>query len=189
MNQRSLDELLRLPEPDPPLGAKIHDFAERLAMSEAARIQPFWHAVYQKHFSNMVACVLLQGDTASQRQGKDRAIHLANGQVLHIDEKSRDRADDRDILLEYLSNDRTGAPGWMECDKSIDYMAYAFVPLRRVYIFPWPQLRRAWLHYKAEWQATYAPVVTPNRTYRTYSTPVPTKVLQRAVSTAAVIQV
>lgn len=189
MNQRSLDELMRLPEPAPAPEARIHDFRERLAASEAARLQPFWEAVYRKHFPNMVACVLLQGDTASQRQGKDRAIHLANGQVLHIDEKSRDRTDDRDILLEYLSNDRTGAPGWMECDKAIDYMAYAFVPIRRVYIFPWPQLRRAWLHYKAEWQAAYPPVPARNRTYTTYSTPVPTKVLQKAVSTAAVIQV
>lgn len=188
MTQRSLDELLRQPEQPPKPGAPVHDFRTSLAKSEAASLEPFWEQVYRKHFPTMVACVPLRGDTAAQRQGKDRAIHLANGDVLYIDEKSRDRHDDRDILLEYLSNDRTGAPGWIECDKSIDYLAYAFLPRKRVYLFPWLQLRRAWAHYKDQWKADYRPIPARNATYTTYCTPVPTHVLRAAISTAAIIQ-
>ncbi len=190
MTQRTLDELLRLPEQPARPDAIIHDFDTSLRASEEGSLEPFWDEVYRKHFPNMVACVPLRGDTVAQRQGKDRAIHLANGDVLYIDEKIRPkRLDDSDILLEYLSNDRTGAPGWIECDKSIDYLAYAFVMRKRVYLFPWAQLRRAWCHYKVQWQADYAPIGTRNRTYMTYSTPVPTKVLRAAVSTAAIIQI
>lgn len=187
--QRSLDELLRIPEEPARAGAKIHHFDQSLRESEQGSLEPFWADVYARHFPTMVACVPLRGDTESQRQGKDRAIHLANGDVLHVDEKIRPkRRDDRDILLEYLSNSRTGSAGWIEQDKAIDYLAYAFVSLRRVYIFPWLQLRRAWLHYKIEWQAQYAPVAARNNTYTTYSTPVPTVILRKAISTAAIIQ-
>ena len=187
--QHRLDELMRIPEQPARVDAVIHDFAASLKRSEEGSLEPFWEEIYRRHFPSMVACVPLRGDTASQRQGKDRAIHLANGDVLHIDEKIRpSRRNDSDILLEYLSNDRTGALGWIEQDKAIDYLAYAFVAIRKVYIFPWLQLRRAWCHYKVEWQAQYAPVPGKNRTYTTYSTPVPTAVLRKAVSTAAIIQ-
>lgn len=189
MTQRSFDELLRQPELPPSPGAKVHNFHSSLAKSEEGSLEPFWDQVYRKHFPTMVACVPLRGDTAAQRQGKDRAIHLANGDVLYIDEKIRpDRYDDRDILLEYLSNDRTGAPGWIECDKAIDYLAYAFIPRKRAYLFPWLQLRRAWSHYRDRWQAENKPIAAKNQGYITYSTPVPTKELRAAVSVAAVIQ-
>lgn len=189
IEQRSLDELMRIPEAVASPDAKIHRFDQSLQISEAGGLEPFWDQVYRKHFPTLVACVPLRGDTAAQRQGKDRAIHLANGSVLYIDEKIRpNRRDDRDILLEYLSNDRTGAPGWIEQDKAIDYLAYAFVARKRVYIFPWLQLRRAWCHYKSIWQADYAPIPARNPTYTTYSTPVPTDILRKAVSTAAIIQ-
>ena len=73
MTQRSFDELLRQPELPPSPGAKVHNFHSSLAKSEEGSLEPFWDQVYRKHFPTMVACVPLRGDTAAQRQGKDRA--------------------------------------------------------------------------------------------------------------------
>jgi hypothetical protein len=187
MNQLTLFDAMKPLEAVPSSTAKVHNFEERLAYSEAASEEPFWEAVYRKHFPNMVQCVLLQGNHDSQRQGKDRAVHLSNGHVLYIDEKKREKVYN-DILLEYISVDTKNKPGWMECDKSIDYLAYAFMPSKTVYFFPWPQLRRAWNYYKTEWQARYKPVAARNGKYTTYCTPVPIDVLRRAVSTASVIK-
>jgi hypothetical protein len=53
------------------------------------------------------------GNTSSQRQGIDRVIHLANGQTIYIDEKKRASVYP-DILLEYISVDKTGALGMID---------------------------------------------------------------------------
>jgi hypothetical protein len=166
----------------------IHDFHERLAFSEAAGTEPFWDAVYRKAFPTLVGHMQTTGATASQRAGIDRVIHLANGKTLYVDEKKRER-DYADILLEYVSNDRTGAPGWIEKDLAIDYLAYAFMPSQRCYLFPWLILRRAWIGFGAKWKEQYKPVKAQNNTYATWSIPVPILVLRRAVSTAMIIDV
>ncbi|MFA6271402.1 MAG: hypothetical protein WC657_09450 [Candidatus Paceibacterota bacterium] len=164
-----------------------HDFRNSLAYSEVASDEPFWSAVYKKAFPNIVNQMLASGDTASQRMGIDRVVILANGQILKIDEKKR-AGTYQDILLEYISVDTTGAPGWMEKDLAIDYLAYAFMPTKKVYLFSWPILRRAWDHYKAKWIATYPKITAQNRGYKTISVAVPIDVLTAAVSAASVIQ-
>jgi hypothetical protein len=97
----------------------IHDFKERLEFSESASGEPFWDAIYRKAFPGMVSHMPCPGDTQSQRLGIDRLILLSSGRVLAIDEKKREQ-DYNDILLEYLSNDSTGAPGWIEKELQID---------------------------------------------------------------------
>lgn len=164
-----------------------HDFKERLAWSQAQSDEPFWDAVYRKAFPNLVATVYQSHDGPAQRSGIDRHVVLSNGSVLRIDEKKRER-DYGDILLEYLSNSTTGAPGWIEKDLLIDYLAYAFMPTRTVYLFPWLMLRRAWLHYKPEWTDRCKTIEARNPGYVTRSLAVPITVLQRAVQTAAVIR-
>lgn len=129
-----------------------------------------------------------KGNTDSQRQGIDRVIHLSNGKTLYVDEKKREK-DYGDILLEYISVDRTGAPGWMEKDLSIDYLAYAVMPCHRCYLFPWLMLRRAWLHYREQWIGKYETRVAKNSSYNTLSVAVPTAVLRSAVSQATLIDV
>lgn len=164
-----------------------HDFRTSLRYSEAASDEPFWDEIYRKAFPNLVNHMLASGDTQSQRQGTDRVIILANNVVLKIDEKKRTEVYN-DILLEYISVDTTGAPGWIEKDLAIDYLAYAFMPTKRVYLYPWIMLRRAWIHYKFEWLKDYKPVKAVNRGYNTFSLPVPIEVLKNAVSLASVIQ-
>lgn len=165
-----------------------HDFNERLQWSEAQSDEPFWDAVYRKAFPNMVNHMLGSGDTQSQRMGIDRVILLGNGKTLYIDEKKRGKMYN-DILLEFLSVDTTGAVGWIEKDLSIDYLAYAFMPNRRVYLFDWQMLRRAWLTFGEQWKQQCKIIIAKNKNYNTHSVAVPIKELRRAVSSATIIEV
>ena len=113
--------------------------------------EEFWSAIYNKAFPNLVNMMACPGDYASQRMGIDRVLLLSNGKVLKIDEKKREK-EYNDILLEYLSNDQTNAPGWIEKDLAIDYLAYAFIQSRRCYLFPWAILRRAWMDNRQDWK-------------------------------------
>jgi hypothetical protein len=164
-----------------------HDFRERLAYSEEASGDEFWEAVYRKAFPDMIAQIPCIGDNQAQRLGIDRFVTLSSGRVLRIDEKKRMKVYP-DILLEVVSVDRTNAPGWIEKDLQIDYLAYAFMPTKTVYLFDWLMLRRAWLHKGTEWRAKYGEKAAQNDGYRTISVPVPIEELRRAVGTAAVIQ-
>lgn len=164
-----------------------HNFKQSLEYSESASDEPFWDSVYRKAFPNLVNQMLASGDTISQRMGIDRVIILDNGKVLMIDEKKRAEVY-QDILLEYLSVSTTGAPGWIEKDLAIDFLAYAFMPIKRVYLFPWPLLRRAWIHYREDWIKTYRKVTAHNNGYDTLSVAIPIHVLVKAVSNASIIQ-
>ena len=167
--------------------ALVHNFLKDLAWSEKAGDEPFWNAIYHKAFPNMVSAMSCPGDFASQRMGIDRVILLSNGETIKIDEKKR-REDRGDILLEYISNDVTDAPGWIEKDLAIQYLAYAFIPSRRCYLFDWPMLRRAWLKFKDGWISRGPFIAAQNNGYKTISTAVPTKELLSAVSSARIIQ-
>jgi hypothetical protein len=167
----------------------VHGFREKLAWSEAQRDEPFWDAVYRKAFPNIVNHMPAPGDVASQRMGIDRVVLLANGKTLYIDEKKRGK-EYGDILLEYVSVDRTGAPGWIEKDMSIDFLAYAFIPTGRCYLFSWPLLRRAWELNGDGWKERYSPPIRArNRDYDTLSVAVPIPVLQRAIARSLVIDI
>ena len=167
--------------------AVVHDFRERLRFSERASDEPFWQAVYRKAFPGMVTMSLCPGNTQAQRIGIDRVITLSSGKILRIDEKKREKVY-QDILLEYLSVDATGAPGWIEKDLLIDFLAYAFMPTQRVYLFPWEMLRRAWLQFGGKWKEEYPHIEAKNNGYSTWSVPVPIRVLRSAVHRAAIIQ-
>lgn len=165
----------------------IHDFATDLEFSNEASEEAFWDAVYRKAFPNLVNHMPCPGDFASQRMGIDRIILLSNGKTLAIDEKKRREVYD-DVLLEYVSADTVNTPGWIEKDLAIDYLAYAFMPIQTVYLYPWPQLRRAWLHNKPDWLRTYKTISANNGSYRTLSVAVPLNDLRRAVWSALVIK-
>lgn len=166
----------------------VHQFRERLEWSEAQRDEPFWDVVYRKAFPNLVNHMPTPGDVASQRMGIDRVVFLANSRTIHIDEKKRGK-EYGDILLEYVSVDTTGAPGWIEKDLAIDFLAYAFIPSGRCYLFSWPLLRLAWQNNKERWKTIYRPVIARNNGYKTFSLPVPIPELQRSIARALLIEV
>lgn len=174
-------------------GLTVHDFRADLRYSLAGRDEDFWQAVYERAFPNLRETRLCE-DLRWQRQGVDRLLYLNNGRILAVDEKKR-RRDYGDILLEHVSNDATGAPGWMEKDLAIDWLAYAFMESQRVYLINWYLLRRAWGHYGAEWLALGAAqrdgfrlVVAHNEGYATHSVAVPIPALTRALRAASIIQ-
>lgn len=165
-----------------------HDFNERKNWSLDKGHELFWSAVYEKAFPSLVSAELVT-DIALQRTGVDRLLTLGNGICLTVDEKKRERSDTGDILLEYRHEGLYNADGWIEKDLTIDYLAYAFIPNRRCYLFDWRMLRRAWLHYKDRWLLQYEHIPSPNKSYKTWSLAVPTDVLYRAVHSASIIEV
>lgn len=164
-----------------------HNFIERLSFSERASDESFWLSVYRKAFPGMVNHMPCPGDNETQRAGIDRLILLNNGRVLRIDEKKREKVYP-DILLEYISVDTTGAPGWIEKNLAIDYLAYAFMPTQRVYLLDWLTLRRAWVANRDNWKRTYRRISAQNIGYKTWSVAVPIVVLQQAMTIASVVQ-
>jgi len=160
---------------------KVHDFNDNLEWSEQQSDEPFWDAIYRKAFPNMVWHKLCNGNTEGQHRGVDRLIYLSNDRILRIDEKKRKEVY-QDILLEYISVDTINAPGWIEKDLAIDYLAYAFMPIQTVYLFDWLMLRRVWLHFGNEWKEKYEKVSAKNSTYTTWSVAIPIKILRNAVA-------
>lgn len=150
--------------------------------------ESFWDAVYRKAFPGLLNHMQCLGGSDNQRMGIDRVIQLSNGKTLYIEEKKR-RESYPDILLEYVSVDTTGAPGWMEKDLIVDYLAYAFMPTKRCYLYPFPVLRRAWIKYRDEWIGRYKIVKAYNEGYTTISVAVPIEVLKQAVAVASIIDV
>lgn len=172
------------------MSTQFHSFKERNAWSLAAKQEAFWEAIYQKAFPSLVKCEPVT-DRALQLQGVDRLLTLSNGITLTIDEKARERFYSNDILIEYRHEGEYNAPGWIEKDLTIDYLAVGYVPSRRCYLFDWRMLRRAWIHYKDAWMPKYEhkSAKNDNGRYTTWSLIVPTAELQRAVTTASVIEV
>lgn len=162
-------------------GVVVHNFQERLAYSEKESDEPFWDRIYKHFFPDLLNQMPVNGDTESQRRGIDRVLFLNNGRHLNIQEKKREE-DYPDILLEFLSNDRTDAPGWIEKDLDCDYLVYAFMESKTVYIYPWNLLRLAWLRYGEEWKAKYFNVSAENVGYTTWSVAVPIETLAAAIA-------
>jgi len=166
---------------------KLSNFTEDLNFSYSASLEGFWEQIYKKAFSDIESIELVT-NLQMQRKGVDRIIYLKNGHKINIEEKIR-RTEYNDILLEYISVDKTNAPGWIEKDLAIDYLAYGFIQSQRVYLFPWQMLRRTWLHYKNNWLKKYKRIVAKNETYNTLSIAIPTDILRNAVKTAMVIDI
>ncbi len=175
-------------------GGKVHDFQESLEKGGNIIHRPFFTAVYEKAFYNYDHChVTRSGDTIAQKKGCDVIIYLTNDRVYRIDEKLRYEFWN-DILLEYMSSDRTKSPGWIEKDLGIDYLNYAFVYQKQSYLFPWQQLKIAWDENKTKWMALaeskqdgFRIVPAQNDTYTTLSCAVPTDLLINTVKDAMVI--
>lgn len=172
----------------------VADFRTDLAYSEDPDDERFWEAIYRQAFQAFLRCMAAPGDTVSQRKGIDRIVMLTNGIVLKMDEKKL-RHDYPHMFLEYISNDRTGAPGWIEKELEIDYITYAFMPTRRAHLVPWIPLQRAWQMNKAGWIAMaqeerdgFRMVITENRGYRTHGVAVPWRHIFPAIARAGYVQ-
>lgn len=158
-----------------------HNFEDSLKKSHEADDLPLWAECYERFFPTMQSMNCHRQDGWHQRAGIDRSIVLADSKQILVDEKVRFRAFN-DVALEYLSNDVTGAQGWVCKPLACDYIAYAIAPLGHCYLLPVTQLQRAWLVYGETWKSNYFNVVADNKSYKTHSVAVPVAVLMRSLS-------
>lgn len=165
----------------------MNNFHNDLAFSESSRTSDFWLKAYKNFFVDFSGWEYCN-DLSSQKIGIDRIVYTSgNKRGYYIDEKTR-RKFYNDILIEDVSNDNTGAAGWINKDLSIDFLAYAFINVKRVYIFPWPALRRVWHYYGKEWRSNCRKITAKNKGYNTISYAVPTDLLIDKVNKSMVIQ-
>lgn len=150
----------------------VHDFKDSLEASHRASDLPIWEEIYRKSFPGFLAMADHRQDGEHQRAGIDRSVILENSKQILIDEKIRWKSF-TDIAVEYLSNDRTGAPGWACKPLRADYIAYAIAPLGICYLLPVIQLQQAWARKGDLWKASCFIIKAQNRGYTTYSAAVP----------------
>lgn len=166
---------------------QVHDFRKSLAFSHAASDLPIWLEVYKQFFPDMVACVDHRENGYWQHQGIDRSLTLSNSKQVLVDEKVRD-VDYGDILLEFISNDKTGTPGWVCKPLMADFIAYAVLPRGKAYLLPVLSLQNAWNRNGREWRNRHRVVTANNAGYKTHSVCVPTKEVFRAITTAQIAE-
>lgn len=163
-----------------------HCFADSLAMSHAASDWQGWDQLYRDFFPDFVAMVDHRDNGYWQLQGIDRSLVLSSSKQVLIDEKVRGRNKltgrvYADIALEFVSNNSTGAKGWVCKPLMADYIAYAILPLGRCYLLPVVQLQSAWMKLGSEWRYRYGEREAINRGYETIFTPVPVPALFAAI--------
>ncbi len=161
----------------------IHSFHDKNEWANSPEHEEFLLEVYRGMFPSMVGNVKITVNCDAQHMGVDRLLVLGNNATIRIDEKLRAKDYD-DFLLEFVSNTKTRAPGWMDKDLAIDYLAYAFLPTRRCYLLPWHPLRRVWLLARERWIGSRPVKVAKNNGYDTLSVAIPTWELLREVREA-----
>lgn len=171
----------------------LHDFKESLALSKEFEDAPWWGEVYAKAFPGFHSMMSVRDDGWEQRAGIDRVVQLKSGKTVKIDEKVRAK-DWGDIALERWSDKAKQTPGWVQKDLDCDFIAYAFVPSQRCYLFPFLTLRKAWILEGRRWCEMAAEnvggfrvVEAPNRGYVTESIAVPIEILLASIRQAMVV--
>ena len=165
----------------------IHNFQASLERSNGYADAPWWFEVYRKAFPNLMACVCVRKDGWAQRGGIDRVVTLSSGRTITVDEKVREK-DWPDILLERWSDEARKIPGWIQKPLACEFIAYAFVPSKRCYLFPTLTLQRAWRLFGRHWIETCHEVRAQNSAYCTVSVAVPVKQLFASISEAICIE-
>ncbi len=173
-----------------------HDFMKSLAKSHAADKLPIWEEMYRSFFDGFHTMCNHRQDGEHQRAGIDRSVILKNSTQVLIDEKCRFRNEKTgrvydDIALEYVSNTRTNAPGWVCKPLRCDYIAYAIAPLGVGYMLPVRELQnmwRGWGDLILSKPDSYRQISAANKGYNTLSVCVPPKILVKAIGMACVVK-
>ena len=160
-------------------GIRYNDFHTDLRYSLDNRDDETLNDFYRKAFPFAVEIEFCQ-DLSLQKKGIDKLIHLSNGNTLTIDEKKR-RRDYGDILLELWSNKERNTPGWLQYSQC-DYIVYAILPAKKVYLLPTLLLQMAWKNNKREWLTAYPKTLANNGYYNTENIAIPADVLLHAIS-------
>lgn len=164
-------------------------FNQDLEYSQEKSLEPFWDAIYKKAFPEMEWHQPCNDNGNGQYRGIDRVVYLRSGKVIFVDEKKR-RKTYPDIALEVKHKFEGGkeSSGWMEKGLLIDFLAYAFIPIKTAYLFPWQLLKRTWEAHKKPWIKQYGLIPAENPGYTTYSVPVPIEILLNKLKVSMIIE-
>ena len=172
----------------------VHNFRESLAVADYQANAPWWEEVYRRAFVDFKAMHRVTEDGWAQRGGIDRQVILSGGRIVRVEEKVR-YEDYPDILLEYWSNYERRTEGWASKALAVDYIAYAFVPSQRCYMFPADLLRRVFRENGREWivagrerRGGFREVKAKNVGYTTYNVAVPIHILMKKLSESIVVE-
>lgn len=159
---------------------KLNNFKEDLEFSHKAEDLSIWAEIYNNAFPGNHGFTNERENGQVQYLGIDRTVILSSGKAIYIDEKVR-RKNYGDILLEYISNDKTKSKGWAEKPLFCDYISYAILENGMCYLLPVPQLQKVWLENKDKWLKLYGTKTAPNQYYNTLNCPIPIDVLFPAI--------
>ncbi len=154
----------------------MNNFNLDLKYSLDQRENELFDNFYYKIFKNIKEIELVK-NIEIQKQGADKIIKFINGKQLLIDEKKR-RVDYGDILLEEWSNYEERKIGWVaDTNKKTDYIVYAIMPSKKVYLLPYNLLQMVWVKNYKKWKTTYGVLFAKNPNYRTSNIPIPVNIL------------
>ena len=157
----------------------MNKFHKDLEYSLEGREDKLFDSFYYATFPYLVNIELVE-DLVLQKKGIDKILHFDNGKQLLIDEKKR-RKDYGDILLEEFSNYEKRKPGWLHRSKHTDYIVYAIMPSKKVFLLPFQLLWLAFSKNYIEWLNKYGRKFAVNNGYTTSNIPVPVEVLLSAI--------
>jgi len=167
-------------------GMKYNDFDIDLKYSLEARENELFDTFYYRVFSNLRDIELVM-DKERQRKGIDKILYFNNGKQVSIDEKKR-RKDYGDILLELWSVWEEKKKGWL-LTAQCDYIVYAVMPSKKVYLLPTLLLGKAWEKNKGTWVEKakdknngFYIVKALNKRYSTISIAIPTEILLSSIT-------
>lgn len=164
-------------------GPIVNNFKQDLTWSLDERESEMFDKFYYRAFPNLET-IEITNDREDQRVGIDKYLLLSNGKRISIDEKKR-RKDYGDILIEeYSVIPKDGSKkvvGWIGKHKHTDYIVYAIMPAKRVYLLPFLLLQKSWLSNYKEWKSRFGTKYADNHTYWTSNIPIPTKELLSSI--------
>ena len=171
-----------------------HDFKKSLAHENEVAVMPFWEEGYREFFGKAhgkIDSIIRCENKKWQKLGVDRIIVLdRSGDVgqpckrhIYVEEKYRKKdyfyvgADGKksipEIFLETWSDKDRKIPGWMAKPMLCDWLAYAFLPSRKLFLFPYAPLKAAFDGNRDEWKIRYSEKQAENNGYFTTGIPVP----------------
>ena len=158
---------------------KYNDFHTDLKYSLENRDDETLNEFYMKAFP-LAERIEFCENLVLQKKGIDKIIHFKDEKTITIDEKKR-RKDYGDILLELWSNKERRTPGWLYYSQC-DYIVYAVLPTKTVYLLPTLLLQMAWKNNKYEWLKKYKRSMANNNYYNTENIAIPANILLQAIS-------
>ena len=121
--------------------------------------EPFWKNHYFAKFPDMAAfhnakCKIVQTN------GIDRIVRLTNANMVRVEEKINEKPQGENIShgqwllsLETISNDKSGAPGWMNKRLFCDWFVTGYVKENVSFWVKYSLLREVWKKHRVAWMA------------------------------------